>query len=194
MTKKDYYNMNFREKIIEIQKVLPFKFRVGSANKAKTRFLVLPYIDARDCMDRLDTVFWHNRQRLHKDVWWKSYCSIWLYDGSHRIYREDVWEKSKVAQEKWEASDAFKRACVNWWLWRFLYTMPAIYISSDEEEANKRDMTKFVKTKHKDQLLARAIEYNAKIDEKSKYQIADDDDDTVKEELNTATVADKFWK
>lgn len=183
--------MNFNKKLIELQKVLPFRFRVWSWNKTKTKFLVLPYIDARDAMDRLDTVFWWERQRIHKDVWWKSYCSIWLRDGTKWIHREDVGEKSKVAQEKWEASDAFKRACVNWWLWRFLYTMPTIYITSEEENEHKRDMTKFVKTKHRDQLIERANEYNWRIDEKSKYQISDDD---IQEEITTQDVSQKFWK
>lgn len=189
---ENYSKMTFEQKVSDLQKVLPIKFRVGSCNKAKTRYLVLPYIDARDCMDRLDQVFWYSRQRIHKDIWWKSYCSVWIYNGKDWIYKEDVGEKTKVAQEKWEASDAFKRACVNRWLWRFLYTMPSINITSQEVDENKYSITAFVKTKYKDVLTKRVKEYNANIDEKSKYEQSDD----IENETNTSIdeVIDWFEK
>lgn len=107
--------------------------------------------------------------------------------------KEDVWEKSKVAQEKGEASDAFKRACVNWWLGRFLYTMPSMNISSQEHEANAYNMTKFVKEKYKDSLIERSKKYNAKIDEKSKY-FDDEENETQPDDNTLSSTIDWFSK
>lgn len=43
--------------------------------------------------------------------------------------KEDCGTESNTEKEKGEASDSFKRACVNWGLGRELYTAPRIFIS-----------------------------------------------------------------
>ena len=178
--------MDFKDKVKELAKVIPFRFRVGSGagaykeenwKKIYSKYQVMAYIDSRDAMDRLDELFGHEWQRDHYEVWMKSYCRVSLRDWEKWIGRSDVWEITKVAKEKWEASDAFKRACVNRWLGRFLYSMPLFYITADEVKANMYNITKFVKTKNKDTLLNWANEYNLKQEtllNNSKYESNDE--------------------
>lgn len=183
--------------IDELKKIVPFKFRIWSwygsyktvwQKKEYDKYIIMPYIDARDCMDRLDEVCWSQWKRDHYDVWGKSYCSVSIYDkhSNSRVSRWDVWEPTAIAKNKGEASDAFKRACVNRWLWRFLYTMPKIVLTSEECKKNQYNITEFVKKKHSELLMDRFTEYNINMDAKSKYQSSDDDIDKedIKEKID----------
>lgn len=135
----------------QLKKIIPFKFRVW--NKTQTWFNVLAYIDSRDCMELLDEVVWPtNWQRKHYEVKGNMYCSVWIKVDNERIRKDDCWTESKTEEEKWEASDAFKRACVNRWIGRFLYDMWRFYITEQEEKANKYDLTKFIKNKYSKEL------------------------------------------
>jgi hypothetical protein len=175
---------NFQQNFAELSKVIPFKFRVWSwvgtakevwGKKIYDKYVVMWYIDARDCMDRLDEVMGPYWKRDYVDIAGKAYCSVSLYDGKQWISKSDVWERSKVAPEKWESSDSFKRACINWWLWRFLYTMPTVYITAQEYQSNRYDVSGFIKSKYKLQLQERYSKYDIKIDQIiSKYETVDD--------------------
>lgn len=165
--------MTIEKKLEELKKIIPLKFRVWS--KAGTNFIVMWYIDARDCQDRLDDIFWLDRQRTYQDVWWKAYCTVSIWDWSKWISRSDVGDPTAISKNKWESSDSFKRACVNWGLGRFLYTMPKIMISESEEKANKRKITEFVKKKFQKELKEWAIQYWLDLESKSKYNSTDDE-------------------
>lgn len=112
-------------------------------------YTLLLYKDARCDMNILDeTVGKENWQRQHKEVKGNLYCSVginctYLREGEYIdrwIWKEDCGVESNTDREKGEASDSFKRACVNWGIGRELYTSPfiAIYSDNPKEESKTR--------------------------------------------------------
>lgn len=154
--------MNFEQKIEELKKPIPFKFRIGQGigraetikgRKVYKKYSVLWYIDARDAQERLDEVMWPpNRSRDHKDLSGKVYGGVGLYNDEQWIWKRDCGTESNTEKEKGQSSDSFKRACVNWGLGRFLYDLPRIIITKEEADQHKYDLTEYVKERHKDKL------------------------------------------
>ena len=103
--------------------------RIGSVG-AKG-FTMLLYKDARCDMNILDETFtpfgW---QREHKEIKGTVYCGVAIYnqDADKWVWKWDAGSESYTEKEKGEASDSFKRACVNWGIGRELYTAPLIFI------------------------------------------------------------------
>lgn len=95
------------------------------------------YIDARVAMKILDESFgitgW---QREHEMIGENLYCSISIWDEKKGqwISKEDVGVQSMADGEKGQASDAFKRACINLGIARELYTAPFIWINLENHE------------------------------------------------------------
>ena len=106
--------------------------RIGSVG-AKG-FTMLLYKDARCDMNILDeTVGEFNWQRDHKEIKGVVYCGVGINGRGQSTHDEWVWKwdagaESYTEKEKGEASDSFKRACVNWGIGRELYTAPLIFI------------------------------------------------------------------
>lgn len=110
--------------------------RIGSVG-AKG-FTMLLYKDARCDMNILDeTVGEFNWQRDHKEIKGTIYCGVGIFHGSIEqigqgvnpwVWKWDAGSESYTEKEKGEASDSFKRACVNWGIGRELYTAPLIFI------------------------------------------------------------------
>lgn len=121
--------------------------RVGQCFPDKnnpTAVSILLYKDARCDMAILDeTIGCLNWQRIHEFKDGKLYCTVSIYDKDKEMWidKEDVGVESNTEAEKGQASDAFKRACVNWGIGRELYTAPFIYIQANNGENIKR--TKF---------------------------------------------------
>jgi hypothetical protein len=101
--------MSFNDKIVELKKTIPFRFRIGSGmgkpmqvgdKKVYPKYMVLPYIDARDCMDRLDFIFGGDWKRDHYEVAGKSYCAVSLFNGRDWISRSDVGEPTAISKNK----------------------------------------------------------------------------------------------
>lgn len=126
--------------IKDLQKPLPIEsidFRVQSINKGWYA-TILAYKDARVDMNRLDEVIWPLN-------WKKEYvrdnknCIVSIYDETKKewISKEDTWTESNTEQEKWLASDSFKRACFNWWIGRELYDYPVIQVKLNDDEFEK---------------------------------------------------------
>lgn len=113
--------------------------RVGTINK--NGFSLLLYKDARCDQNILDeTVGEMNWQRDHKELKGNIYCGVSIYDGvekSQWITKWDCGAESNTEKEKGEASDSFKRACVNWGIGRELYTAPFIYINGNVKSKTK---------------------------------------------------------
>ncbi|MBO4733961.1 MAG: hypothetical protein J5662_05725 [Clostridia bacterium] len=55
-------------------------------------------------------------QRKHYECKGNLYCSVGIYDEDLKewVWRDDCGAESYTEKEKGEASDSFKRACVNW--------------------------------------------------------------------------------
>lgn len=98
---------------------------------------VLLYKDARCDMNILDeTVGPEKWQRAHELINGNLFCNVGIWqpraDGfGDWVWKQDVGTESNTEKEKGQASDSFKRACVNWGIGRELYTAPFIWISGD---------------------------------------------------------------
>ena len=101
------------------------------------RVSLLLYKDARVDMKVLDELFtpmgW---KRTHKLIGDRLYCQVEVWDAEKKewICKEDVGVESNTEAEKGQASDSFKRACVNWGIGRELYTAPRISIELNDKE------------------------------------------------------------
>ena len=123
------------------RKLLPSEIdcRVGSALKNSKACTILLYKDARVDMQILDEIVGPERwQREHKEVKGVVYCGVGITqeDGQRVIWKWDAGTESNTEPQKGEASDSFKRACVNWGIGRELYTAPYIAIDCDDYEWN----------------------------------------------------------
>lgn len=56
--------------------------------------------------------------------------------GDKTVWKWDCGTESNTEKEKGEASDSFKRACVNWGIGRELYTTPRVQIWNSNLEFN----------------------------------------------------------
>lgn len=113
------------------------KFRALRADEIECRvgmikdsfFTLLLYKDARCDMNILDEAgaIWTRR---HYECKGNLFCEVGIFneDLGEFVYKSDCGTESNTEKEKGEASDSFKRACVNWGIGRALYTTPQIYI------------------------------------------------------------------
>lgn len=98
---------------------------------------LLLYKDARVDMKILDEIFtpmgW---KRTHKLIGDRLYCCVEVFNEKtgQWICKEDVGVESYTEAEKGQASDSFKRACVNWGIGRELYTAPKISVELKDGE------------------------------------------------------------
>ena len=124
------------------------KFRDLTANEIEVRIgqikgngiALLLYKDARCDMSILDeTVRAENWEREHYECKGNLFCKVGINtnfdkEGSlpNWVYKSDCGTESNTEKEKGEASDSFKRACVNWGIGRELYTAPFIWITATD--------------------------------------------------------------
>ena len=107
--------------------------RIGQVKENGLTLLL--YKDARVDMNLLDeTVGATNWKREHTLKGDRLYCTVSIYDTEKKewISKEDVGTESNTEKEKGQASDSFKRACVNWGIGRELYTSPFIWVKSTD--------------------------------------------------------------
>lgn len=129
-------NKEFLSDILtRLKKLIPHQWRVQSYSKNKPQATVMAYIDARDCMDVLDAYAVYGWHREHYEVDGKVYCKVGIVmpDGSIQ-WRSDCGVESNQDAEKGQSSDAFKRACVNFGIGRFLYDMEIKYITASAKK------------------------------------------------------------
>lgn len=138
---------------------IPYKWKIQSFNKAKTKATCVAYIDARDVMDLLDKAVgidgWRDSYR--RDSNQRLICRLELNIGNGGwIGKEDTGIESDNEGEKGEFSDAFKRAAVKWGVGRFLYDLDVKYLdvkvngdfkeySYNGEKVNQFKLTEFFK-------------------------------------------------
>ena len=107
--------------------------RVAQINERGCGLLL--YKDARVDMSILDeTVGAYNWTRRHDVVNGNLYCTVCIFDADKGewVGKSDCGVESAAEKEKGEASDSFKRACVNWGIGRVLYTAPHIWVPADK--------------------------------------------------------------
>lgn len=132
------------------------EWRIGQKSKDKSKGMALAYIDARMVQDRLDEVCgvenWQCRYShadassvsySDKDDKWgkpqvssrtlgKTICEIGIRIENDWIWKADGAGDTDFEAEKGAISDAFKRAAVKWGIGRYLYDLPAPWVSLDE--------------------------------------------------------------
>lgn len=104
-------------------------WRVGSTTKDKTKGMALAYIDARDVMERLDSVCGIGGWQCsypHADK--KTICEISIFIDGQWISKADGAGDSDIEAEKGAISDAFKRAAVKWGVGRYLYDLDSPWV------------------------------------------------------------------
>ncbi len=110
---------------------------------------LLLYKNARVDMDILDEVVGcTNWQRKHEVINENLYCSvgIWSDEKKEWVWKSDCGTESNTEKEKGEASDAFKRACVNWGIGRELYTAPKdLLVACELDEKGQKPKDKKLK-------------------------------------------------
>lgn len=109
--------------------------RIGQVSKQGKGLSLLLYKDARCDMNILDeTVGAENWAREHYECKGNMYCKVGIWDDGKGqfVWKADCGTESNTEAEKGEASDSFKRACVNWGIGRELYTSPFIWIPADK--------------------------------------------------------------
>lgn len=117
----------------ELQKKLPYKWRVQSFSKYNPSATCVAYIDARDAATLLDEVVGaDNWQVKYKEVGGMLFAGVGIKVEDEWIWKWDTGSESQVEKEKGHVSDAFKRACVQWGIGRFLYSMDMKYVKANE--------------------------------------------------------------
>lgn len=116
----------------------------------------LLYQDARAGMRLLDeTVSPMKWQRVHQEIKGNLFCGVGIQQPcGDWVWKWDCGTESNTEQEKGEASDAFKRACVNWGIGRELYEAPSIDIELRDSD--------FFKGKLAQTFVVKEIETNSK--------------------------------
>ena len=138
--------------------------RVATCNKNGVSLLL--YKDARCDMNILDeTIGAMNWQRDHKELKGVIYAGVGIYTevaGSPRwVWKWDAGAESYTEKEKGEASDSFKRACVNWGIGRELYTSPFIWVKAVDTKLEEYTDNGKTKYRCKDSFYVKNIEYDA---------------------------------
>lgn len=134
-------------------------WRAQNVTQQGDKAMALAYIDARDVMDRLDSVLgpdgWQDRYEVHGD---KTICYLSIraplptpaegmtLDLSliHRewLTKADGAGDTQVEEEKGAISGAFKRAAVKFGIGRYLYAMPTIWVPCDSYQKDGRNYWK----------------------------------------------------
>lgn len=125
---------------MEFRKLKPDEIEVRVGMAKQTGCSLLLYKDARCDMNILDeTVGAENWQRDHKELKGNIYSMVGIWDKKKElwIWKCDCGAESNAEKEKGEASDSFKRACVNWGIGRELYTSPFIWINNQNCKIEK---------------------------------------------------------
>ncbi len=101
---------------------------------------LLLYKDARVDQRVLDETFtMFGWKRSHRMIDGNLYCTVEVWDAEKKqwIGKQDVGKESYTEKEKGQASDSFKRACVNWGIGRELYSAPFIWIPIEKVNIQK---------------------------------------------------------
>ena len=119
-------------------------WRIGRKSKSGgSTALVLPYINARDVMDRFDQVVgpesWQNRYPHAGD---KVICEISIRHKGEWITKSDGAGDTSVEADKGAISDALKRTAVLWGVARYLYRMDSIWVNVDGNKIHDAEMPK----------------------------------------------------
>lgn len=166
----------------DLKKEISFKWKIQTKPKPDKKGCCVAYIDSRDVQDILDEVCSpENWQSVFYEVKGKVFCKIGIKIWDEWVWKSDSWaldESENVESEttsKWETSDAFKRAGVQWGIGRFLYEKEMVWITEAEYNAYKYKITEFCNSRgnYKREVVQSATP------QKNVFESASEWDDTV---------------
>ena len=100
------------------------------------RVHLLPYIDARDVQERLDAVVGIGGWSFTLEPLVVDASELRVARGRltiHGVSKDDIGTASTFEASKGCASDALKRAAVQWGVGRYLYALPAVWGTLDAD-------------------------------------------------------------
>lgn len=110
-------------------------WRAQSLTRDGEKAMALAYIDARDVMDRLDSVVgaanWSDRYDFSGP---RTICYLSIKIDGEWVTKADGAGDTAVEAEKGAISDAFKRAAVKWGIGRYLYDLDAPWVPCNSYE------------------------------------------------------------
>jgi hypothetical protein len=119
-------------------------WRAQTVTKAGDKALALAYLDARDVMDRLDSVCtpggWRNI--VTETPKGRLIATIEIKIDGEWVGKTDGAGDTAVEGEKGGISDALKRAGVLWGIGRYLYRMDAVWAPCETTEYNGKKQWK----------------------------------------------------
>jgi len=120
-------------------------WRAQQVKKDGSTAMALAYIDARDVMDRLDSVIGAGEWQCdYPHAGTKTVCRIGIKVGDEWIWKSNGAGDSDIEAEKGALSDAFKRAAVLWGIGRYLYDMPCPWVPCEAYEQEWNGKKKMV--------------------------------------------------
>lgn len=127
---------------MEIRLLKPKEINCRVQQISEKGLSLLLYVTSRAGQNLLDEMYgplgW---KREHQVIDGNLYCTISVWDEKrgHWVSKQDVGTESYTEKEKGQASDSFKRACVNFGIGRELYSAPYIWISSSQAEIKEKN-------------------------------------------------------
>jgi len=147
----------------KLSQPVPYKWRVQGANKDKTKVQLTAYIDARQVQDLLDQHCEHGWSSSFSEVAGGIFCSIrihgpegqeWVREDAGNRIEGDSTDQMFEQGFKAAASDAFKRAAVQFGIGRFLYDVEKTWLPCNDrrQPINERgeviwDLTEYMNKK-----------------------------------------------
>jgi hypothetical protein len=133
----------------ELKKEINYKYKPQSIKFGKA--IMVAYIDARDAQDLLDEVVGpENWQTDYSVINGNLFCRVGINEigvvarrqgeiasNERWIWKTDCGTESNQEKEKGESSDAFKRACVQWGIGRFLYRLGVVELPTKKHTNGK---------------------------------------------------------
>lgn len=160
--------------------------RVGTVTDKGVSLLM--YKNARVDMQLLDEVVGaENWKRSHELINGNLFCTVSVRsENGEWVSKQDVGVESNTEKEKGQASDAFKRACVNWGIGRELYTSPFVWVNLKQDEWK---MAPNGRKQPKVRFEVKAIEYDDL--RRVSYLVVNDSNGTVRYKFGTSMAAEK---
>lgn len=121
-----------KSRLMDLQREIPYQWRVQSFSKNKPSCSCVAYIDARDVMKLLDEVVGPaNWQDDYRVVHEQLFAGIGINTKHGWVWKWDTGTESQTEKEKGIVSDSFKRAAVKWGIGRFLYDLDIKYLKTN---------------------------------------------------------------
>ncbi|KAK9680611.1 hypothetical protein QE152_g38966 [Popillia japonica] len=145
---------------LKFRKLQPHEIecRIATVKRDGSGLSLLLYTTARAAMAILDEAvgcdYW---KRVHPNEK-REFCTVAIYnkDIGEWVEKMDVGTESFAEKEKGQASDSFKRSCVNWGIGRELHNAPDIWVNKPDCNTYERNG----KYTSNDRFVVSAIDYD----------------------------------